>query len=52
MNAGKLLGLLSEEGGRWAQTVVVLKKDIEKLVGNVFLAASSISYMGPFTVSI
>lgn len=51
VNAGKLLALLSDEGERWAATVEVLHKEVEKIVGNVFLAASSISYMGPFTVS-
>jgi dynein heavy chain len=30
-------------------TVGELKKEQEKLNGNVFIAASSISYMGPFT---
>lgn len=50
VNAGKLLALLSDEGERWAATVEVLHKEVEKIVGNVFLAASSISYMGPFTV--
>jgi len=48
-NAGKLLELLSDEGERWGKTVVILTADSEKLVGDVFLAAAQISYMGPFT---
>ncbi len=51
-NAGKLIGLLGDEGERWQSTVVELNKEVEKLVGNVFIAAASISYMGPFTVSV
>jgi dynein heavy chain len=48
-NAKKLLVLLSDEGERWAQKVEIMQKEIDKLVGNVFIAASSISYFGPFT---
>ena len=51
INAGKLIGLLGSEGERWLETVDELNKEAEKLMGNVFIAASSISYMGPFTVS-
>lgn len=51
VNAQKLLVLLSDEGKRWAETVEVLQKEIDKLVGDVFIAASSISYFGPFTGS-
>lgn len=51
VNAGKLIGLLGDEGERWLVTVEELNKESEKLAGNVFIAASSISYMGPFTVS-
>lgn len=49
-NAGKLIGLLGDEGERWLLTVDVLNKESEMLVGDVFIAAASISYMGPFTV--
>ena len=49
INAGKLIGLLGSEGERWLETVDILNKEEEKLIGNVFLAAASISYMGPFT---
>lgn len=49
MNAGKLIELLGDEGERWLKTVDLLSKEVEKLVGNVFIAAASISYLGPFT---
>lgn len=48
-NAGKLIGLLGDEGKRWEVSVVDLMKEQEKITGNVFIAAASISYMGPFT---
>lgn len=49
VNAQKLQVLLADEGDRWAQKVELMNKEIEKLNGNVFIAASSISYFGPFT---
>lgn len=51
-NADKLINLLSSEGERWKITVELLVKEKERLNGNVFVAASSISYIGPFTVNI
>ncbi len=48
-NAEQLIGLLGEEGERWAQTVVRLKEEEKELVGNIFLSAASTSYIGPFT---
>ncbi len=48
-NAGKLIGLLGDEGERWEASVGVMEVEIEKLIGNVFIAAASISYVGPFT---
>lgn len=49
VNAEKLLGLLGDEGERWEKSVGIMQAEVEKLVGDVFLAASQISYMGPFT---
>lgn len=49
INAGKLIGLLGDEGERWLVTVGELQKEQELLAGDVFIAAASISYMGPFT---
>jgi dynein heavy chain len=48
-NAGKLIHLLGDEGERWEQSVGIMETEIEKLIGNVFVAAASISYIGPFT---
>jgi dynein heavy chain len=42
--------LLGDEGERWKITVEELNKEVEKLCGDVFIAAASISYIGPFTV--
>ena len=30
-------------------SVGLMENEIEKLIGNVFIAAASISYIGPFT---
>merc|ERR1719331_489592 len=40
---------LKDEGIRWAATVKVLEKEYVELIGDVFMAASSIAYYGPFT---
>jgi dynein heavy chain len=47
--AAKLIDLTKEEGENWKETVAVLKKDMIKLIGDVFLGTASISYVGPFT---
>ena len=47
--AEKLTVLLADEGIRWGQTANIIQSDLEKLVGNAFLSAASISYVGPFT---
>lgn len=47
--AEKLVVLLKDEGIRWAETVEVMKVQIDELVGNVFLSAACISYYGAFT---
>lgn len=40
VNAEKLLGLLGDEGKRWEKSVGIMQAEVEKLVGDVFLAAS------------
>lgn len=50
VNASTLMRLLGGEGERWKVTVEELNRDMEKLAGNVFISAASISYMGPFSV--
>ncbi len=47
--AEELMGLLSDEDARWNSAVDRIKEDGNKLVGNVFLSAACISYLGPFT---
>jgi len=49
INAGKLTELLADEGQRWMETVESLKESSEYFIGNVFIAAASLSYLGPFT---
>lgn len=40
---------LKDENERWQQSVEKLAEQMQFLLGDVFLAASSISYFGPFT---
>lgn len=40
---------LADEQIRWRESVERLKQDVIKLVGDVFTAAASVSYLGPFT---
>lgn len=47
--ASDLIDLTKDEGESWKETVEVLKNDRTKLIGDVFLGTSSISYIGPFT---
>ncbi len=47
--AEELIGLLGDEGVRWKKTAADIQEESLKLVGNVFLSAACISYLGPFT---
>ena len=47
--AEKLVVLLEDEGVRWQETVAIMEKEIEELVGNVFISAACIAYFGAFT---
>lgn len=47
--AEKLLKLLQDEGVRWAATASDISSRIELLVGDVFLSAAQVAYLGPFT---
>ena len=47
--AEKLNYLLAEEGTRWEETVKILDVEVENVVGNVLLASTSLSYLGPLT---
>ena len=44
-----MIDLLGDEGDRWKESVEVYWEEIVKLIGDVFIAAASISYIGPFT---
>lgn len=48
-NAEKLISLLGEEGERWTVSVAKLKEEEKEVLGNIFLSAASISYIGPLT---
>ena len=48
-NAGKLLALLEDEGVRWKQIIVDIEKQIDNVIGDVFLSVSQMNYLGPFT---
>jgi len=48
-NASSLLDLLASEGERWRDSVQLITDQIKKVVGNVFMSASQMSYLGPFT---
>ena len=43
-NSGSLTESLEEEFKRWTENVEILNALVEKLVGNVFLSVSGISY--------
>jgi dynein heavy chain len=47
--AGKLTAALGDEQVAWTETTSQLENALEKLVGNVFLAAACVAYVGPFT---
>ena len=47
--SGQLTEGLADEQIRWNENVIVLKEELDVLLGNVFLSASSIAYYGPFT---
>lgn len=49
IRAEKLINLTKEEGENWKNTVAELRESVKKLVGDIFLATASISYIGPFT---
>lgn len=48
-NAKKLTDLLFDEGIRWREQVASLEVEYVRLIGNCFVSASLISYLGPFT---
>jgi hypothetical protein len=49
VNAGKLIELLAEEGERWGTEIAQMEIESTFYNGNVFIAAASLSYLGPFS---
>ena len=49
VSAEKLTVLLEEEGIRWKEQIENIADELNRLIGNVFLSAATISYLGPFT---
>ena len=49
--AEELISLLTDEDERWNNAVATIKNEYDKLIGDVFLAAAFVSYLGPFTGS-
>ena len=49
IRADKLNVGLADEKVRWAESIVTLSDAINKVTGDVFIAAASVSYYGPFT---
>lgn len=47
--AEKLNVLLADEGVRWKEQIGTIGEEINQLIGDVFLGAATISYLGPFT---
>ena len=49
VSAEKLTVLLQDEGIRWKEQIENIAEELNRLIGNVFLSAATISYLGPFT---
>ena len=47
--SGKLTSSLGDEQINWAQQAAMLTEQLERLVGDVFLGAACVAYIGPFT---
>jgi dynein heavy chain len=47
-NAQRLVNALGSESERWNQSIVDLTNDLQLIVGDVLLASSFVSYVGPF----
>lgn len=48
-NASKLLELLASEGERWKGGIGLISDQLKKIIGDVFISVSQMSYLGPFT---
>ena len=47
--ANRLVNALGSESERWNNAIITLTQDIELVVGDVLLASSFVSYVGPFS---
>lgn len=48
-SANRLVGALGSESERWNNAIVQLTQDLEYVIGDVLLASSFVSYVGPFS---
>lgn len=48
-SANRLVGALGSESERWNNAIVQLSQDIDYVIGDVLLASSFVSYVGPFS---
>lgn len=48
-SANRLVGALGSESERWNNAIIQLTADIEVVIGDVLLASSFVSYVGPFS---
>ncbi|KRX08296.1 P-loop containing nucleoside triphosphate hydrolase [Pseudocohnilembus persalinus] len=48
--AEKLTYLLGDEGVRWKDQIESIGKQLDELIGNVFLSSSIMNYCGPYTI--
>jgi dynein heavy chain len=47
-NAQRLMNALGAEQERWAQSIIDLGELLKVIIGDVLLASSFVSYVGPF----
>jgi len=47
-----LIGGLSDEKGRWLESVEYLERILSNILGDVLISAGCVAYLGSFTVSI
>ena len=40
---------LADEQVRWKETVEAMEEEIKYIMGNIYVASSSVAYYGPFT---
>jgi len=48
-SANRLVAALGSESERWNNSIIQLTQDLEYVIGDVLLASSFVSYVGPFS---